>query len=228
MIGYDNYDINHQLLVALPFVEMVGPLAYDIAKPHHKLTLTGTPPTWNSLVTGFPYIAFDGAADYLQCPAADSADLNFTTEDFTLLAWLYNTGPAGTDTVMCQAGVDVSGWEFDIDNTGQIALRTNQAAAHTEVIAAGAFTSSAWQLIGVTRDGAAGQFYVDGLPVTTTGTLTDAVSCAGAKKFLIGVLDGEAANFWAGNMALPRIWDRKLSDSHMLQIFNTERHWYNV
>ena len=228
-IGFDNYAINHQLLVALPFVEMTGTLTYDVAKPHHELTLTGTPPTWNSLVTGQPYIAFDGAADYLQCSAADSDDLRFSTGDFTLLAWLYNTGPAGIDTVMCQNMVDTCGWEFDIDSTGKIALRTNQAAAHTEISAAAAFTSSAWQLVGVTRDGASGQFYVNGDPVTTTGALTDAVQCgAGANIFFVGVQNGAATNFWDGYMALPRIWERELSDDEMKEIFNVERHWYNV
>lgn len=61
MIGYDNYSINHQLLVALPFCEMTGTVTHDIAKPHHILTLSGTPPTWNALANDFPYIDFDGA-----------------------------------------------------------------------------------------------------------------------------------------------------------------------
>ena len=228
-IGYDNKSINHQLLVALPFVEMTGTLTYDIAKPHHELTLTGTPPTWNSLVTGFPYIAFDGAADYLQCLAADSDALRFTTGDFTLLAWLWNSGPTGTDTIMCQNTVNICGWEFDIDSTGKIALRTNQAAAHTEISAEAAFTSSAWQLIGVTRDGASGQFYVNGDPVTTTGTLTDAVQCAVATNiFFVGVQNLAGSNFWGGYMALPRIWERELSEDEMGYIFNTERYCFNI
>ena len=227
--GFDNYAINHQLLLSLPFVEMSGTLTYDIATPHHELTLTGTPPTWNSLVTGFPYIAFDGLNDYLQCIAADSDDLRFSTGDFTLLAWLWNSGPVGIDTVMCQNTVDACGWEFDIDSTGKIALRTNQAAAHTEISAAAAFTSSAWQLVGVTRDGASGQFYVNGNPVTTTGTLTDAVQCgAGANIFFVGVQNLAGSNFWAGYMALPRIWERELSDEDMKEIFNTEAHWFGV
>lgn len=229
MIGFDNYYINHQLLLALPFVEMFGTLTHDIAKPHHKLTLTGTPPTWNSLVTGFPYIAFDGAADYLQCLAADSDDLRFTSGDFSLLAWLYNTGPAGVDTVMCQNTVDACGWEFDIDNTGKIALRTNQGGAHTEISAAAAFTSSAWQLVGVTRHTTTGQFYVNGDPVTTTGTLANAVQCGvGANIFFVGVQNLAASNFWGGYMALPRIWERELSDDEMKEICNVERHWFGV
>jgi hypothetical protein len=229
MIGFDNYSINHQLLLALPFEEMIGVITHDNAKPHHILTLTGTPPTWNSLVTGFPYIAFDGAADYLQCPAANSDDLRFSTGDFTLLAWLYNTGPVGIDTIMCQNTVDACGWEFDIDNTGKIALRTNQAGAHTEISAAAAFTSSAWQLVGVTRHTTSGQFYVNGEQALTTGTLTDAVQCgAGANIFFVGVQNLAASNFWGGYMALPRIWERELSDDEMKEIFDVERHWYNI
>jgi len=228
-VGFDNLSINHQLLLALPFEEMTGTITHDNGKPHHILTLTGTPPTWGSLVTGQPYISFDGAADYLQCPAANSDDLRFSTGDFTLLAWLYNTGPVGTDTVMCQNTVDACGWEFDIDSTGKIALRTNQAGAHTEISAAAAFTSSAWQLVGVTRHATTGQVYVNGDPAITTGTLTDAVQCGvGANIFFVGVQNGAAANFWAGYMALLRVWERAPTALEMKEVFNVERHWFGV
>lgn len=228
MIGYDNCPINHQLLVALPFVEMTGTITNDIAKPHHELTLTGTPPTWNSLVSGFQYIDFDGVADRLECPAADSADLNFTTEDFTLLAWLYNAGPVLTDSVMCQGADDVDGWELYIAASGNMTLRTNQGGAHTDLVAATGFTAGAWVLIGVTRDGASGQFYSNGAAITTTGTLTNPVSCAAGNIFYVGCQDAAGANFWEGYMALPRIWNRELAADEMGEIFAIERHWFGV
>ena len=226
-LGFDNYSINHQLLLALPFTEGTGTVTYDIAKPHHELALAGTPPTWQSLASGYPYIDFDGAADNLQCPAADSADLNFTTEDFTLKAWLYNTGPVLTDSVMCQGVDDVDGWEWYISAGGDITLRTNQAAAHTEVVAATAFTSSVWQLVGIVRDGSAGQFYMDGDPIATTGSLTDPVSVAAADIFYVGAQAG-AANFWDGGIAFPEIWERALTASEWKAIFASERHWFGV
>jgi len=167
----------------------------------------------------------------LECPAADSADLDFTNEDFTLIAWVYNVGPGGSDMIMCQNVVDGCGWEFYVADTaygGTLALRTNQAGSRTSISALGAFISSTWVLIGVTREGATGQFYVQGQPVDTSGGLLDPVSCAGAQPLRIGCRCGILGNFWAGNIAFPRIWDRKLSESGFEQIFEVERHWFGL
>ncbi|MBA7681802.1 hypothetical protein ES703_90142 [subsurface metagenome] len=232
MIGYDKYSINHQLLLGLTFEEMTGILTHDRAKRYHPFTLTGTlVAPWGQMPSGLPHIRLDGAADYLQCPAALSADLNFTSEDFTLLAWVFNNGPSGSDMIMCQGHYEVDGFEFYVADNLNIALRTNQTpAAHTGINAVGAFTPSEWQLIGVTRHGTSGQFYVQGVPVDTllNGGLTDPTDVAGGNKLLIGVQDGEISNFWEGDITLPRIWNRQLSAEEMLQIFSIERHWFNV
>lgn len=227
-VGFDNQGITHQLLLSLPFLEGTGLSTFDIAKPHHLLTLTGTPPTWQSLASGLPYIAFDGVADSLQCLAASSADLNFTTGDFTLLGWLYNTGPVGVDSVMCQGEDDVDGWELFIEADADIILRTNQGGAHTDLTATAGFTPSAWSLIGVSRFGAGGQFYLNGVPIATVGALTDPVSVAAGNVFYVGCQDGGAANFWHGNRAKSRIWERKLSEYEMKVIFAMERSWFGV
>ena len=227
-IGFDNQPINHQLLLSLPFEEMTGLVTHDVAKPHHELTLTGTPPTWQSLVSGQPYIDFDGAADNLQCPAADSDDLNFTTEDFSLIGWLYNAGLFGTDSVMCQGEDDVDGWELFIDAAGDITLRTNQGGAHTDLVAAAGFTATEWSLVGVSRYLTGGQFFLNGDPITTTGALTDPVSVAAGNIFYVGCQDGGAANFWDGGMGRLRAVERRVTTAQMNEIFEAERHWFGV
>jgi len=234
MIGYDKLSLNHQLLLGLTFEEMTGLITHDRAKPYHPMTLTGTPPTWHSLASGLPYIAFDGAADYLQCPGALSADLNFVADDFTLLVWVC-AAPVGADVIISQGEVDVSGWELFV-YAANIAFRTSQVGGHTEIDAVGAFTPSEWLLIGVTRHGASGQFYVQGQPVDTllNGGLTNPVSPAGGERLLVGVhkVGGVLSNFWKGDIAGgpcgPRIWERQLSAEEMLQIFNLEKHWFGV
>lgn len=231
MIGFDNFMANHQLLLSLPFLEGTGTVTHDIAKPHHVLTLTGTPPTWHSLASGAPYIDFDGVADRLECLAAASADLNFTTEDFTLLVWLFNNGPVLTDSVMCQGADDVDGWELFVGAIaagGDITLRTNQVAGHTDLVATAGFTSGAWTLIGVTRSGTGGRFYSNGEPIPTVGALTDPISVAAGNVFYVGCQDVAGGNFWEGYMSPPRIWDRQLSTYEMQSIFAMERHWFGV
>jgi len=229
MIGFDNYPINHQLLLSLPFEEMTGAITHDIAKPHHELTLSGTPATWHSLASGFPYITFDGVADFLECPAVDSADLNFVAGDFSLVTWI-NASPGGSDIIMAQGVVDVDGWEVYVAaGVNTYALRTNQGGAHTEISAVGAFTPNAWQLVGVTRCGASGHFYTQGEPATTTGSLIDPVSVAAGDRFLVGAHDLLGlSNFLNGSLALPRVWDRELTAIGMKAMFAVERGWFNV
>jgi len=238
MRGFDKYALNHQLLLSVSMDEVTAlgaglDITHDLAKPHHLLTLQGTPAVWGNLPSGLPYLSFDGAADYLECLAADSIDLNFTNEDWSMAAWLYNHGPAGAEIIMSQGVVDVDGWEFFVFSHN-LSLRTCQTPPdHTDISAVDAFAFNAWQLVGVTRHGASGQFYVNGLPVATTlGVgLTDPTDVAGGDALWIG--KHTTGEFWHGYMGGgpcgPRIWSpRVLSASDWRAIFESERHWFGV
>ena len=227
-IGYDKLSTNSQILLDLPFDEGVGDFIHDLAKPHHQFATVG-PPVWSVTAGGIGYLEFGGVADFLECLAADSLDVNFTTEDFTLMAWINNPLLGGAQLILNQGEVDVDGWEFFLFGTN-ISLRTNQAAAHTDISAVAALTASVWQLVAVTRQGASGQFYVNGVAVTTTlgAGLADAVTCAGGNKLLVGVQDNEITNFFQGMMARPRIWARALTDVEISEIFQRERGGFGV
>jgi len=210
----------------LPHFDGVNGKVHDISCRHIDMDLTG--PTWTALPSGEKVLTYNGVNQYLQCPAADSTALNFTNEDFTLLAWIYGN-PAGASEIMVQGAVDVDGWEFYVF-PNNIALRTNQLGSHTEISAIGFFVPNTWQLVAVTRKGSIGQFYVNGLPVTTTlGTgLLDPVSCAGGNKFLIGVQNNEITNLWDGMMGHHRIYSRELSAFEIMAIWVEERVLYGV
>jgi hypothetical protein len=211
---------------------VAGLVTHDFAKPHHPFTLEGTPAVWGNLPSGLPTLDLDGAADFLQCLAANSLDTNFTNEDWSFAAWINKTLGGGAQIIMAQGAVNVDGWEwFTFGAT--MSLRTNQGGTHSDISAVNALTASVWQLVGVTRHGAAGHFYVNGLPVNTLlGTgLLDAVSVAGGNNLLVG--QRTAANFFdgliAGGPCGPRIWSpRVLSDADWLEMFASERHWLGV
>jgi hypothetical protein len=238
MKGYDNLELNRQILLDLPFREATGVITHDVAKPHHIATLTG-PPTWDEVaLSGLGVLSFDGAAQYLEIPAADSLDLDFTG-DFSLAAWVSpNYVGMGAMVIICRNTTDVCGWcmwLYENPTLGTLlSLRTSQGGAtpHTECYAAG-FPDSVWQLVGYSR-GSAGltaTCYKNGQPVTTvlgpTGLL-DPVACGAADKLLIGVQDGEIANFYKGKMWRPRAWPRQLSADEWAQIFDYEKHWFGV
>ena len=227
MIGFDKRRLANGLLLSLPLTEGTGAITADIAKNHYAMTVTGL--TWSALANDYPYLTFPGTDDFLELSAADSAVFNFTSGDFTLAAWLYNTGAASNEFMMCQGATDVDGWSWFLFSTN-ITLRTNQAAAHTDIAAVNGFTNSAWQLAGVTRSGASGQFYRDGEPIATTlnGGLTDPVSCAAGNKLLMGIDDNETSYDWTGYMAYPRIWNRAISSYEWSLMFASERHLFGV
>ncbi|MFH1140628.1 MAG: LamG-like jellyroll fold domain-containing protein [Chloroflexota bacterium] len=227
-ISTDKIGYNAGCLLRLPFTEGTGLVTHDTSKAPHKMTLTG-PPDWLALPSGQPYLSFDGAADYLQCPAADSIDLNFTFEDWTLLTWVYNAAGGGAQLLLDQGRVDVDGWQWFLFGTN-ISLRTNQAGSHDEIAAVGGLVPSVWQLTGVTRAGIVGQFFRNGVPIATTlgAGLANPVSVAGGRKLLVGVQEDEASNRFTGGLTIPRAWPRRLSNGEMAQIFEVERSRFGV
>ena len=234
MKGFDKHPINHNLLLGVTLDEMTtgaAPSTHDKAKPHHTLTLTGG--SWGNLASGLPRLTLNGTSEFVECAAAASADLNFTSQAYSIAMWV-NADAGGATAILIQQGLtDTDGWVFFMFNLN-LSLRHNQAGAHTDISAVAARTDNVWQLLGVTRSGASGQFHVNGEPVTTTlgAGLTNPVTAGGARKLLIGVDNTEAANFLdgiiAGGPCGPRIWNRALTAAEWKSMFRAERHWLGV
>ena len=233
MKGYDNLPINHQIALDLPFREGSGVITHDLSKLHHIVTLTGAP-TWDEIaLSGLGFLTLDGATQYGQCPAADTADLDFTG-DFALAIWIY---PAmnDTDVLMTRSLLDNCGWEMYItENAGvnnYLSLRSNQLGSRTGAYASD-FTALEWQLAGFDYDSATSlaTAYKNGLPKVTTnnGGILDPIACGVTQKLLIGVRQGEAGNFYEGGMWRPMAWPRKLGVVGWAQLFNYDSHWFGV
>ena len=177
-----------------------------------------------------PYLLFDGANDFLQCPGADSIDLNFTSEDWTMIAWVNSPSTVNAQILLDQGRVDVDGWQWFLFNTN-IAFRTNQGGVppHTEIDAVNGLIPDVWQLLGLTRVGALCQHYRNGFAIPTlAGVMADPTSVAGGRKLLVGVQEDEVSNHYAASMAIPRIWNRALSSLEMASIFAVERFQFGV
>ena len=235
MLGYDKISLNHGMLLDLPFREATGAITHDVAKPHHIAALTNAP-TWDEIaLSGLGVIEFNGTNQYLQIPAADSQDLDFTG-DFTLAAWIYPVYTAQAMVIMCRNTTDGCGWcmfLYDNPELGTLlSFRTNQAGDHRECYAAG-FPDSQWALAGYSRDSAGllATCYENGEPLTTVPDpdgMMDPDPCGAANKLLIGVQEGEISNFYKGKMWRPRAWNKKLSASEWKELFAMERNFFGV
>ena len=259
MKGYDKIPVNHQMLLDLPFTEGTGVITRDVAKPHH-IPITFEDPgggsfVWTSLVSGQPCLELVtvgfGANDgvYLECIAANTLDLDFTTEDYTILAWV-NHGIAGN----LKPKILIGRYEIDdfvlLNNTGwEVYLETNAGVDYLELrhhhgsLGAGddkrdgcyskEWTTGTWDLLGITRHKVAGtswpQHYRNGVPVTTTYEITglrDPDTCD--QDLVIGSRFSKDADWYKGYVSRPRIVGAELSAYQMRYIYETEKHWYGA
>lgn len=144
---------------------------------------------------------FDGANDYIDCNPIQAVD--FTSGDFTLVVMVKGTYTGAASMMICQNSTNSDGWAFFVfwagATTGNMSLRLNQFGAHTDISAVNGISSDRWQMAVVTRQGAGGQFYINGYPVATTlGVgLADAVATNGGRHFYIGTQNG-IGNLWKG------------------------------
>lgn len=234
MIGYDKYSINHELLLALTLEERTGVLTHDRAKPAHPHTLSGvTLPVWGSLANGLPYIAFDPSVNpgWLECPAGDTGDLNFTTGDFSLAIWVNMSDLTANRMLFCRGFLDADGWYMAILMDGNIYFVTNQAVHQETISADGDVVVGTYCLVGMTRHLASVQLYKNGVDVTETpGAHIHPLTSA--RDLHIGVYDNETGSPLYGQIAGgpcgPRIWGKAFSPTEWVQIFDVEKHWLGV
>jgi len=250
-LGYDKYSINHNLLLAMTFEEMTGvdgDPTYDRAKPHHLMTLTDTGAgalTWGAAASGFPYLNFaPGAvvADYVwvECLAAAAVDLRFTTQDFTLLAWVYLDNLAAVHTIMClgaQAILNGGGYQLTVSfaTPASLFFATCQGATVQSTFSEAVINAGEWCLLGATRQGTVGLTYINGHD-RTDGPQNHIDPDTQIEPFHIGFRQIETTGVgidydtsFEGYLAYPRVWgSRCLTPSEMLAIWLYERHWFGV
>lgn len=239
--GYDKIETDLGALLDLPFNEGTGLITRDIAKPHHQnVSLVG--PTWDKVaLSNASALNFDGLTDYLECPAAATADLDFTSEDYSIVCWINweDTGIAG-EIVVGRYDIDVahSGWELYLAFTGvdSLTLRHHHAGTLVPPVTGNprsacysvGWTRGVWCLLGVSRTGGGeAQHYRNGVALTmVTSGLVDPEPCS--EDLVVGVRWTKNATFYKGKMKGLRIFDWVLSAGEMLEIFETERALYGI
>jgi len=246
MIGFDKLDINHELLLGLPFREGAGTITHDRAKPHHILTQHvpgGGSFAWGNMDTGCPYLEFipigGGATDgvYLDCPAADTADLNFTSGDYSIGGWInWGAGTSQSEILIGRYATEVDGWDCHLNATlgATLSLRHNHSSLgtnHSTCFSRG-WTPGTWWLFGISRLGASlfPLMYRNAAPVVMSYSAGGMLDPDTANRDLVM---GARAITLAGNwyydyMWNIRVWGRALSEEEWKFIFHREKHWLGV
>ena len=212
-------------LLDLKFKEGAGLKAQDFAKPHHPAILTG-PPTWAQLASRQNVLDFNPATpDFVEIAQADSVDLDFTTESFSMSAWINPDNIIGNKRLLVRGLLSTDGWDILMVG-GLVYARTYQAGALQTTIGTSVVASS-WQLITLTRSGNSIIIYLNGINITTTSG-SHSNPTTSARKLLVGILDDETTDPFGGMIGRPRIWGRVLDKEEIRQIYQQERHLYGI
>jgi len=228
-VGYDNIDINHNLVLDLPHLEGGGVITRDQSKNHYLFTLTGTPAWYNLPATGINMLDYTAATpDFLEAAIADVGDLDFTSEDFTLNFWINPDTIAGDVYLMCHGLAGTEGYTMRVLAGGGVHFSSHQAGATQDVTSAlGTVIIGRFQNIGISRSGTLLQIIKNGIETAYVAQddITDPL--ASARKVLFGVYDDEAADPYSQYISRPRAWlNRQLAVEAHRFIWETERHWY--
>lgn len=224
--GFDHYHPNQELALCLLLEEATGTATGGWEKAAHLFTLHGVP-TWVSLANGLAMLNFvPGNPDYIDCPALDTVDLDFTASDFSGLAWVY-TAASGSREIFNKGSVaTANGWGFYVSPT--IVFFTVQAGPTSQATSGGPIALNTWHCVGFSRAGAVARIYNNGADATTiSGTHVNPATAA-ANAFTIGSSAGGGAGWWSGRIWGLRIWSKLIPAAVFKTIFENERHLFGV
>lgn len=143
--------------------------------------------------------------DYVVIPAAHT-QLNFTTEDFSLVMRLYADTLVDNAELFLRGRHNADGYRFLVNAVGQLSIFTYQLAANQQSFTGlAAMAAGAWYTIGFSRAGASGRLYSNGVDVTVVPAVhIDPLTCARTAK--IGIYDDLATRPFDGRIEFLRIF----------------------
>lgn len=253
-VHYDDLPRNEDILLDLPFREGIRTITHDVAKSHHLLTQQdpgGGSFVWGNEVSGCPTLEFVtvgfGATDgvYLECPAADTIDLNFTTGDYSVGAWINHadTGHFKPKILIGRYAVDEvpvafgDGWEVYLETNVGLGIDYLEHRHHhfsltpnnrTGCYSVG-WATGRWDFMGISRSGAYPQHYRNGVPLDmtySTGGMPDPDTAN--RDLVIGGRFTKDQDWYKGKVWRLRVWGRALTTEDWMSIFELERDWFGV
>jgi len=202
----------------LRFNDGSGTTATDSSGNNRNFTLLGAP-TWTTT-----NIIFNGTTQ--SASNSTLATLNFTSQPFTYDWWINPTNRTGDSVIFANENFNSLGYLIAITTNGVLYLRTDQAGANQQLLSSNlqfTFGGTNWVNLAVTRSGATGVIYVNGVNATSNSvSLVNPVSSTAFP--MIAQYDLAAGgSFYAGVMDDLRVYTRALSAAEILQIFNVNK-----
>ena len=158
---------------------------------------------------------FNGVNQYLSIPG-----VNLPTGDFTYSAWIYSLDNTD-DMVFMASDASVSN-EFAIHlTTTKVRVNINNSSVVTST---NAFPMNSWNLLTVTRQGSQVYVYVNASADPTSGSNSSVLNFNSCELLLGTDSDsgcaGSLGNYFRGRIDDVRIYDRALSLSEIVNLYN--------
>lgn len=176
-----------------------------------------TTATWVQLPSGLWALNFIAATPDYVTIAANQTQLNFTSEDFSMV-WRMRIDSLAADFIFYTRGAfQADGVYILYENTGDFMVVTNQAGAGNYQLSRtslGGIVINTWYTMGLSRVGASIRLYINGVDDTDiVGVHVDPLTCARAA--LIGINNGLVNDPFDGQIATLAIYNYALSaDEH--------------
>lgn len=168
----------------------------------------GRPCTVTGATWGIQGRTFDGSDDIIDLGEVTEAE--FTTGDFTLLAWIKMTTLA-TRAIISNGGWNAYGFHFYIVDDGTIRLETASAGSTSNKDSAtGQIAANQWYMVGATRTGTSGYIYKNGIDVSVSGSC-EATIAASTANLMVARRGGFGEQFFSGIIGEVLIYNRLLN-----------------
>lgn len=182
-------------------------------------------PNWVQRPSGLWVLDFDsGTPDYVEISAATTKQLNFTSEDFSIVARVYPDVISTNPFIFIRGDNLVDGYALLFFGS-KVLFYTFQSGVWQQTLStAGGITTANWYTIGISRVGASVKTYLDGVDDTdAAGTHINPATCARSAK--IGVQDDKSTQPLDGKIAFLRIYKYALSAGQHNKIHNVLKDW---
>jgi len=164
----------------------------------------------------------DGVDDTVIAPYSSAFD--FTTQYFTCCMWIYDLFAAqNANKFMFGFGsYAVGGWDF-FANAGRYWFKTYESGSQKQSISnTGVCDLYKWHFLCATRT-SKGVIYKDGINITASSdTLYDPTSLP-TRSLYVGSYSPSPIYSWYGYWALPKIFNRALSQGEVCSIYDSEK-----
>ncbi|RLJ02966.1 MAG: hypothetical protein DRP11_02130 [Candidatus Aenigmatarchaeota archaeon] len=201
------------LVLYLPLEEGSGNIAHDVSGSGNHGTVYGA--SWVDGRFG-KALSFDGD-DYVE--VAHDSSLAFTSEDFTLTAWIYPTIVSGDQEIITKGRYEEDGYYFVLDTNGRLWLQINQNLAHQSTYSYADISANNWYFVCAIRNGTLGYIYINGVDRTEVQeNITNPTT--NTRTLKIGRYDSEM-NYFHGIIDEVRIYSRVLTQLEINLLYNT-------